>query len=173
MTLSLTDSLTDRTLLIDIQKTILWALYISDIWSEWWGDMTWPKKSYLPTQYPPTYLPTYVPPLENTLKEQSQRLVTFKTFDQSDEKTWPIQKKVGTCRSEIYRAQRIFQWFFVEHIKIAKKSKIWVPAPSEISLSRICSPKITVFRAFLGRKCSLTVHFCSHSVEMEWNGIDC
>ena len=27
----------------------------------------------------------YLPPLQNTLKEQSQRLVTFETFDQSDE----------------------------------------------------------------------------------------
>ena len=27
-----------------------------DIWSEWWEDMTWPKKTY-----PPTYLPTYLP----------------------------------------------------------------------------------------------------------------
>ena len=62
-----------------------------DIWSEWLGDMTWPKNTYLHT-YPPTYLPTYVPPLENTLKERSKRLVTFETFDQSDEKTWPDQK---------------------------------------------------------------------------------
>ena len=27
------------------------------------------------------------------LKEQSQRLVTFETFDQSDEGTWPDQQK--------------------------------------------------------------------------------
>ena len=49
-------------------------------------------KKYLPTYIPthlPTYLPTYVPPLENTLKERSKRLVTFETFDQSDEETWP------------------------------------------------------------------------------------
>ena len=43
-------------------------------------------KKYLPT-YPFTYLTTYVPPLENTLKERSKRLVTFETFDQSDEET--------------------------------------------------------------------------------------
>ena len=52
-------------------------------------------KKYLPTYIPthlPTYLPTYVPPLENTLKERSERLVTYETFDQSDEKTWPDQK---------------------------------------------------------------------------------
>ena len=38
------------------------------------------------------HLPTYLPPLQNTLKEQSQRLVTFETFDQSDEETWLDQK---------------------------------------------------------------------------------
>ena len=34
-----------------------------DIWSEWWGDMTWPKNTYLPTYLPihlPNYLSTYL-----------------------------------------------------------------------------------------------------------------
>ena len=31
--------------------------------------------------------------LGSTFKEQSQRLVTFETFDQSDEETWPDQLK--------------------------------------------------------------------------------
>ena len=31
-----------------------------------------------------------------TLKEQPRRIVTFETFDQSDEKTWPDQRK-GKC----------------------------------------------------------------------------
>ena len=31
--------------------------------------------------------------LENTAKEQSLRLLTFETFDQGDEKTWPDQQK--------------------------------------------------------------------------------
>ena len=35
-------------------------------------------------------------------------------------------------------------------------SKILVPAPSEVSLSKIVSPKIAVFRPFFGRKWSLT-----------------
>ena len=30
---------------------------------------------------------------ENTFKEQSLRLLTFETFDQSDEKTWLDQQK--------------------------------------------------------------------------------
>ena len=40
-------------------KTILLTWDISDIWSEWWGDMTWQKNTYLPT-YLPTYLSTYL-----------------------------------------------------------------------------------------------------------------
>ena len=31
--------------------------------------------------------------LENTFKKQSLRLLTFETFDQSDEKTWADQQK--------------------------------------------------------------------------------
>ena len=31
--------------------------------------------------------------LENTFKEQSLRLLTYETFDQGDEKTWPDQQK--------------------------------------------------------------------------------
>ena len=31
--------------------------------------------------------------MKNTLKEQSQRLMTFQTFDESDEETRPDQKK--------------------------------------------------------------------------------
>ena len=31
--------------------------------------------------------------LENTFKERPRRLVTFETFDQSDEGTWPDPKK--------------------------------------------------------------------------------
>ena len=35
---------------------------LRDIWSEWWGgDMTWLKKTYLPTHVPHTYPPTYLP----------------------------------------------------------------------------------------------------------------
>ena len=36
--------LTHRTLLIDIQKAILETCDLWDICSEWWEDMTWPKK---------------------------------------------------------------------------------------------------------------------------------
>ena len=30
---------------------------------------------------------------ETSIRERSERLVTFKTFDQSDKETWPDQKK--------------------------------------------------------------------------------
>ena len=47
--------------------------------------------------------------------------------------------------------------YFSKHmLKLAIPLKIWVPAPSEVSLCRICSPKIAVFRPFFGRKWSLT-----------------
>ena len=46
---------------------------------------------------------------------------------------------------------------FLKHmLKLAIPLKIWGPAPSEVSLCRICSPKIAVFRPFFGRKWSLT-----------------
>ena len=49
---------------------ILGTCDLSDIWSDWWGDMTWPKKINLPT-YLPTYLHTYLPvnlPKRTTLR---------------------------------------------------------------------------------------------------------
>ena len=59
--------------------------------------------TYLPTYlpiylstYPPTHLPTWSltePLLTFDIKEQSWRLVTFETIDQSDEKTWHDQKR--------------------------------------------------------------------------------
>ena len=44
--------------------------------------------------------------LENTFKEQSLTLLTFETFDQSDEKTWPDQQKDND--EDKYKRQR--QW---------------------------------------------------------------
>ena len=41
-------------------------------------------------------LPTCQARSENNLKEQSHRLVTFETFDQSDEETWPGKKELPT-----------------------------------------------------------------------------
>ena len=48
-----------------------------------YSDLTKKIPTYLPTYlftYLPTHLPTYLPPLQNTLKEQSQKLVTFETL---------------------------------------------------------------------------------------------
>ena len=67
-----------------------------DIWSEWWGDRTWPKKRQWQRQIQRKRQWQRQIHLESTVKEQSQRLVTFKTFDQSDEETWPDQKKTMT-----------------------------------------------------------------------------
>ena len=47
---------------VSLETCDLW-----DIWSEWWGDMTWPKN--LPTHIP-TCHPTCPPTLENILKVQ-------------------------------------------------------------------------------------------------------
>ena len=41
--------------------------------------------------------------LENTFKEPSLRLLTFETFDQSDEKTWPDQQKVNEEDKDKYK----------------------------------------------------------------------
>ena len=44
-----------------LQRAILETCDLWDIWSEWWGDMTWPKKIYLPTCLPTsTYLHPYI-----------------------------------------------------------------------------------------------------------------
>ena len=43
--------------------------------------------------YPCTYLTDYKDLLLFDIKERPQRLVTFKTYDQSDDETWPDQQK--------------------------------------------------------------------------------
>ena len=59
-------------------------------WNTW--NMTWPTKSQRRRQR------QWQIHLENTFKEQSLRLLTFETFDQSDEETWPDQKKTTTTK---------------------------------------------------------------------------
>ena len=71
LTHSLTDWVTD--FYFWHQRATWETCDLSDISSEGWGDMNWPRKdlpTYIPTHLP-TYLPTYVPLLENTLNEQS------------------------------------------------------------------------------------------------------
>ena len=58
-----------------------------DMWWEWWGEMTWPTKRQWQRQW------QWQRHLENTLKEWSQRLMNFETFDQRDEETWPKHQK--------------------------------------------------------------------------------
>ena len=64
------------------QGAILETCDLWDICSEWWGDMTWAKKTMSKTK---TMTKTIT--LKNTFKERSLRLVTFETFVQSDEET--------------------------------------------------------------------------------------
>ena len=52
---------------------ILGTCDLLDIWSDWWGDMTWPKKHNLPAHLP-TYLPTCLPPIENTIRSDPRDL---------------------------------------------------------------------------------------------------
>ena len=54
-------------------------------------DLTKKDLPHLPTHLP-TSLPDYQFHLQNNFKERFQRLVTFETFDQSDEETWHYQK---------------------------------------------------------------------------------
>ena len=85
--------LTHRTLLIVIQRATLDTCDLWDIWSEWLGDMTWPKKRQRQWQIQRQRQWQRQIHLESTLKEQSHRLLTFETFDQVDEETWPDPKK--------------------------------------------------------------------------------
>ena len=55
--------------------------------------MTWPKKRQWQRQWQIQRQLQRQMHLEDSIKERSQRLVTFETFDQSDGETWPDQKK--------------------------------------------------------------------------------
>ena len=61
--------------------------------------MTWPTKRQRPRQIQRQWQIH----LENTFKEQSLRLLTFETFDQSDEKTWPGQQKYNDEDKDKYK----------------------------------------------------------------------
>ena len=76
-----------------LQRAILETCDLWDIWSKWWGDMTWPTKRQLQRQIQRQRQWQRKIHLENTFKERPQSLVTFETFYQSDEGTWPDQQK--------------------------------------------------------------------------------
>ena len=86
-----TDSLTHSTFTFDLQRATQETRDLWDIWSEWWGDMTWLRMTY---------------------QEQSLRLATIETFDQCDEETWPDWKR--PTKSENF--PKI--WKFSEILKI-------------------------------------------------------
>ena len=59
---------------------------------------TWPKKIYLPT-----HQPTYLPPLA---------IVTFETFNQSDEKTWPVLSESFLSKNTFFGSVSLESLFF-------------------------------------------------------------
>ena len=76
-----------------LQRAILEACVLWDIWSGQWGDMTWPEKRQWQRQWQRQRQWLRQMHLESTFKEQSYRFVTFETFDQGVEEGWPDQKK--------------------------------------------------------------------------------
>ena len=62
-----------------LQRAIFDIFYLWNIWSEWWENMTWTIKRQRERQR------QWQIHLENTFKERSLRLLTFETFDHSDD----------------------------------------------------------------------------------------
>ena len=91
MTMTMTNTFREH-----LQWAILETCDLWKIWSEWWGDMTWPKKRQWQRQIQRQRQWQRQIRLENTFRERSKILVTFETFDQSDEETWPDQKYTMT-----------------------------------------------------------------------------
>ena len=89
MTVSKTKAMT-KTFREHLQGAILETCDLWDICSEWWGDLT--KKKTMTNTNTKTKTLTKT----NTSREHHQRmiqtLVTFQTFDRSDEEIWPEQK---------------------------------------------------------------------------------
>ena len=68
-----TESLTQGTLLIDIQRATQETCDLWYIWSEWWGDMTWPAKRQWHRQRQRQIQWKRQRHLEKTIKEQLLR----------------------------------------------------------------------------------------------------
>ena len=62
------------------------SITVWDIWSEFWGDLTWPTKRQWQRQV--QRHGQWQKHLENTLKERPTRLLTIEILYQSDEDTW-------------------------------------------------------------------------------------
>ena len=108
MTLSLTNWLTNWLLHI-VEKhyhTALWETCDPwDMWWEWWGDMTWPKKSKTMTMQMT---------MTNTFREDPQRVI-LETFDLWDiwsecwgDMTWPTKRH--------WQRQRQWQRWWQRHL---------------------------------------------------------
>ena len=107
-----------------LQRAIAETCDLCNILSEWWGDMTWPKKDNDKDKYQKktitktnTKTMTETNTFKNTFKERPWRLTTFQTFDQSDEGTFPDQKMTMTKTKAIQRQI---------HLKVTfKEQSLW------------------------------------------------
>ena len=89
--------------MLRISWTVRWFWYFQiinvsvslDLLSATGRDIS-PRPFPLTEKYLHTNPPTYLPPSENTLKERYKGLVTFQTFDRSDEATWTDQQQKTT-----------------------------------------------------------------------------
>ena len=89
-----------------------------DIWSEWWGGMTWPKRpSYLHT-YPPTYLSTSI--REHRLdrsypRDMRQRLQFWQLRTWIHDNLWYLSIKSDTGQHSQFLQCFISQWLHPVH----------------------------------------------------------
>ena len=86
------------------QRVILETYDLWENWSERWEDMTWPTEKQWQRQWQWQWQRQRH--LENALKEWSYRLMTFETFDQRDEETWPDQQNRQWQRQIQWQRQR-------------------------------------------------------------------
>ena len=86
LTDSLTHWLSHSTFTFDIKRATQDTCDLWNIWSEWWGDLTWP--THWSRQIKRQRQWQRQIHLENIFKEQSHVLVTFGTFDQRGDMTW-------------------------------------------------------------------------------------
>ena len=99
-----------------LQRAIPDTFDIWNIWSYWWGDMTWPKKRQRQIQT-----------MTNNDKDNEKHKYTlrtrailetynttewpwdcdYETFDQSDEERWPDQNKLAKLRRCVSRVRSV------------------------------------------------------------------